>query len=147
MHISYYGKQFDIPDRLKAYAEQKLAVLEKLLPDVLELRLNIQLSHHHRKGEVYEIRLLAHSGGERFNVETKASDPYSGVDELVEKLERNIQHEQGKRRTARRRLQRLLSPRNMFAVSRRHVSRLTGHSRRAFGKVFRRRRRSGKDTF
>lgn len=145
MHISYYGKQYAIPDRFKAYAEQKLAGLERLVPELLEFRLNITLDHHHRKGEIYTVHAIARGGTTRLNAMVTAADPYSGVDLLIEKLENQITHERGKQRNTRRRFARLLSPRNMYAVSRKQISRLGGHSRRAFGRVFRRKNQSGDD--
>lgn len=145
MHLSFYGKQYDIPERLKAYAEQKFSVLEKLVPGIQELRLNIALDHHHRKGEIFTVHALSRGSHERLNANVVAEDPYAGIDLLVEKLENQLTHEQGKRRSVHRRFRRYASPRNMFAVSRRGVSRLGGHSRRIFGRVFRRRNREDED--
>lgn len=140
MHLSFYGKQYDIPAQVKQYAEQKLSVIEKFLPDVQEIRVNISLGHHHRKGEVFTVSVHLTRARERMNARAESQDPYAGLDFIVEKLERQIAHERGKRRTVRLRFRRYLSPRNMFAVSRKNLSRLRGSSRRLFGKTFRWRR-------
>ncbi|MFA6512108.1 MAG: ribosome-associated translation inhibitor RaiA [Patescibacteria group bacterium] len=145
MHLSFYGKKYDIPDQLKAYAEQKLSVLEKLVPDLQDVRLNITRDQHHTKGEVFSVNALSRGSREHLNAHVIAEDPYTGVDMLMSKLENQLEHEQGKRRSVRRRFKRILSPRNMYATSRRGLTRFGGGSRRIFGRVFRRRGREDEE--
>ena len=82
------GKNFEVPDRVRAYAERKLGRLERILDDRTDALVELSVEQH-RSGEdshIVEVTLVI--DGRPLRTHAAAVSHRAGVDEVVDKLER-----------------------------------------------------------
>lgn len=84
------GKNYDVPDRVRRYAERKFGRLERMLDDRTDAIVELSVEHHRSAADshIVEAQLVIDGGP----VRGRASGPTheAGVDELVDKLERRV---------------------------------------------------------
>ena len=100
MQIQIHAKNVDVGQRLHEYAEKKLARLEKYLPNIS--RIDLELGQERRRqgpdASVAQVT-LRHSRGMILRAEDKSqTDLYAAVDMVLDKLNRQIGRYNGKRR-------------------------------------------------
>lgn len=91
MQITVKGKQIDLTDSLKNYANEKMGKMSRYFDHMIsaEVCLSIERNWH-----VAEITVF----GEGFDMrgEEKSTDMYNSIDRVVEKLERQLKKQKGK---------------------------------------------------
>jgi putative sigma-54 modulation protein len=97
MNISITFRHMEPSDAIKAYAEDKVAKLQKFLrrPMTAKVTLALQKLHH-----VAETRIS--SGGERLEATEASEDIYASIDKVVSKLERQIRGTKGAQQAKKR---------------------------------------------
>jgi putative sigma-54 modulation protein len=100
MEIQIHARNLTVNDRLHNYVEKKLNRLDRYLPHISEVRLD--LAHEHRKkgGDRSIAQLtLRNSRGTILRAEDKSqTDIFASVDVVVDKMYRQISRYKGKRR-------------------------------------------------
>jgi len=91
MQISFTGKQFEVTDALRSYAERKLRKFEKQLRKVTAAHVvqSTERSWHN-------VDITVSADGKVFRGEGRSDNMYSSIDVAVAKLETQIQHRKGK---------------------------------------------------
>ena len=91
MRIDVVGRQFEITDAIRQYAEQKAGKLTKYYDGVQAIIVTIkQVSKHHNTSE-YDVELqLDVEKHKDFVSHATGVDPYAGIDLVCEKGERQL---------------------------------------------------------
>jgi ribosome hibernation promoting factor len=103
MRLQVKGKNLEISDSIRSYAEQKLRKLDKQLPDLVqvEVELSEEKNPSIRESQVAEATVF--TKGHPLRARAATSDMRASIDGLTDKLVRVIKDYQDKRRTEPRR--------------------------------------------
>lgn len=93
MNIIITGRHFDLTENLKNYAEEKIEKFKKYLNNgITEATITLSVEKYRHKAEV-----LLKVNGMMIQAESITGEMYSSIDEVVEKLERQLKKYKGKR--------------------------------------------------
>jgi putative sigma-54 modulation protein len=103
MRLQIKGKNLEVSDTIRAYAEQKLRKLDKQLGDPVqvELELSCEKNPSIRASQVAEATVF--TKGHSIRVRHATTDIRASIDALVDKLLREVKEYQEKRRREPRR--------------------------------------------
>lgn len=85
MNIIVTGRQIEITPALKSYAEKKIKKIKRYLSNITEATVTINIEKYRHKVEV-----LLKVNGVLIQAEGITGDLYASIDEVVDKLERQI---------------------------------------------------------
>jgi len=91
MQISFTGKQSEVTDALRRYAERKLQKFEKQLRSVTSAHVV-----HSVERKRHEVDITITADGAVFRGEGRSDNDYNSIDIAVAKLETQIKHRKGK---------------------------------------------------
>ena len=101
MQFQVKGRNLEVSDAIRSYAEQKLAKLERQLNDPrVELELAVERNPSIAANHVAEATIWTH--GPVLRAREASSDMRASIDQLVEKLERQVTRYRTQGRTRRR---------------------------------------------
>ncbi len=103
MRLQVKGKNVEVSDTLKAYAEEKLGKLDKHLNDSAQLEVELSEERNPSIAESQIAEGTIWTKGPVLRARESSSDMRASIDLLVEKLERQAQRYREKRRTSGRR--------------------------------------------
>lgn len=92
MRITITGKHMELTDSLKAYAEKKMNKLEKYFSHIQEVQIRQSVVRQWHVAEV-----MVQGDGILLRGEERSADMYASIDQVFEKLERQLQKFKGKR--------------------------------------------------
>ncbi len=100
MQIQIHARNLSVNDRIQDYVEKKLSRLDKYLPHISEVRVELAQEHLRRGGERAIAQLTVRNGhGVILRAEDKKqTDIFAAVDMAVDKMYRQISRYKGKRR-------------------------------------------------
>jgi putative sigma-54 modulation protein len=85
MNIIVHAKQMELTDNLKEYAEEKIGRFTKYLNNISNTTVTLSVEKYRHKAEV-----LMKANGSLMQAESITDEMYSSIDEVVEKLERQV---------------------------------------------------------
>ncbi|MEN6520692.1 MAG: ribosome-associated translation inhibitor RaiA [Armatimonadota bacterium] len=91
MLVTVKGKNVEVTDALKRYAEKKVQKLEKYFKDIKEAQITQSVQ---RNWHIVEVQL--EGDGVLIRGEERSDDMYASIDLVVEKLERRVKKFKGK---------------------------------------------------
>jgi putative sigma-54 modulation protein len=100
MQIQLHAKNMEVTQKLKDYAERKLNRLDRYLPNISRIELELAQEHHRQGGDRAVVQLtVRHSRGTILRAEDKSqNDPFAAIDVTLDKMLRQISRYKGKRR-------------------------------------------------
>jgi len=103
MRLQVKGKNLEISDSIRSYAEQKLHKLDRQLGELVqvELELAVEKNPSIRENQVAEATVF--TKGHPLRVRSASKDMRASIDGLTEKLLREVKEYQDKRRQEPRR--------------------------------------------
>jgi ribosome hibernation promoting factor len=103
MRLQVKGKNLEISDSIRSYAEQKLQKLDKQLSDLVqvELELTVERNPAIRDNQVAEATVF--TKGHPLRVKAASTDMRASIDDLTGKLLREVKEYREKRRNEPRR--------------------------------------------
>jgi putative sigma-54 modulation protein len=103
MRLQVKGKNLEISDSIRTYAEQKLQKLDKQLGDLVqvELELAVEKNPSIRDNQVAEATVF--TKGHSLRVRAASTDMRASIDDLTTKLMREVKEYREKRRNEPRR--------------------------------------------
>jgi putative sigma-54 modulation protein len=102
MQFHVKGRNLEVSDSLKSYAQEKLAKLERQLPDPrIELELAVEKNPSIAANQVAEATIW--TSGPVLRAKEASSDMRGSIDQLVDKLERQVTRYRTRTRSRRRR--------------------------------------------
>jgi putative sigma-54 modulation protein len=99
MDIVIRGRNVDVTPRLQSYIERKVERLDRYMPNVIEVQVEVAEQKSNRMGirQVAQIT-LRNSRGSILRAEERTTDVYAAIDAVVDKMYRQIERYKGKRR-------------------------------------------------
>lgn len=91
MNIVVNGRNVEVTPALKSYAEDKISKFERYLSNITEAVVTLSIQKYRHKAEV-----LIKANGNLIQAEGVTEELYSAIDEVAEKLERQIKKLKGK---------------------------------------------------
>jgi putative sigma-54 modulation protein len=91
MNIIITGRHLDLTDNLKQYAEGKIKKFRKYLTNITEASIILSVEKYRHKAEV-----LLRVNGVNIQAESVTGEMYSSIDDVVEKLERQVKKHRDK---------------------------------------------------
>ncbi|MFA5353674.1 MAG: ribosome-associated translation inhibitor RaiA [Thermodesulfovibrionales bacterium] len=85
MNIIVNGRHLEITPALKSYAEEKIGRFDKYLSNITEAVVTLSVEKYRHKAEV-----LLKVNGSMIQAEEVTGEVYSAIDEVVEKLEKQV---------------------------------------------------------
>jgi len=82
------GKNIDVPDHIRRYAERKLARLERILDDRSDALVELSIEQHRSAAVSHIVEVTLVIDGRTLRTHAAAETHRAGVDEVVDKLER-----------------------------------------------------------
>lgn len=82
------GKNLDVPDNVRTYAERKLSRLERLLDDRSEALVELSIERHRSLADSHIVEVTLVIDGHTLRSRAAAQNHRAGVDEVVDKVER-----------------------------------------------------------
>jgi putative sigma-54 modulation protein len=103
MRLQVKGRNLEISDSIRSYAEQKLRKLDKQLPDLVqvELELTTEKNPSIRDNQVAEVTVF--TKGHSLRVRAATKDMRASIDGVTEKALREVKEYRDKRRHEPRR--------------------------------------------
>jgi putative sigma-54 modulation protein len=96
------GKNIEVPDRVRAYAERKLQRLERILDDRTDALVELSIEQHRNASDSHIVEVTLVIDGRPLRTHAAAVNHQAGVDEVVDKLERRaVDHREKPRIRAR----------------------------------------------
>ena len=96
------GKNIDVPDTVRAYAERKLARLERILDDRSDALVELSVEQHRSADDSHIVEVTLVIDGRTLRTHAAAVSHRAGVDEVVDKLERRaVDHREKPRHRSR----------------------------------------------
>jgi putative sigma-54 modulation protein len=105
LRLQVKGRNLDVSDSIRSYAEQKLSKLNRHLADTtrVELELAVEKNPSISANQVAEVTVW--TKGPTIRAREASTDMRASIDQLTEKLVRQVKHYRDKRVTARHRAQ------------------------------------------
>lgn len=85
MNIIVNGRHLDITSALKSYSVEKMGKFEKFIPNISEAVVTLSVEKYRHKAEV-----LLKVNGYMIQAESVTGEIYSSIDEVVDKLEKQV---------------------------------------------------------
>lgn len=105
MQLVIKGRNMEVNDRLREYVEKKIGKMQKFLPDVQEIRVELAEEKSRKTSEREVVQVTMRSNGTLLRAEERNSDIYAAIDAVSDKLHGQINRFKGKRRRKMERAQ------------------------------------------
>lgn len=103
MDILIHSRSVDVTDRVRNYVERKTSRLDRYMPALSEIRVDLTEESTRSAGERFIAQItIRDERGTILRAEERTSDMFASVDAVVDKLYRQINRYRGKRRRNRR---------------------------------------------
>jgi putative sigma-54 modulation protein len=91
MKISIYGKNIDLNDKIKEYAEEKIGKLEKYNDRILEARVELDEDKSQQSGMKYRAEVTMLLPKDSFRAQETTTDLFAAIDLVVPKLKKQME--------------------------------------------------------
>ena len=95
------GKNIDVPDRTRTYAERKMARLERFLDDRSDAIVELSVEKHRNAADSRIVEVTLVIDGETLRSRAAGPTHEAGIDEVVDKIERRAVDHREKPRSTR----------------------------------------------
>jgi ribosomal subunit interface protein len=102
MDLTYTGRGLQVTDEMREAAAHKLGRLERLEPRATRLDLKIVNENHPAPDALKRIEASLYTPRKTFRAKAEASDVPTALDDVVERLERQLRDHHGKKRSSHR---------------------------------------------
>lgn len=92
MHIVVKGKNVDVTDALRNHAEKRIAKISKYFDRIISTDVTLSTE---RNWHIVEVT-LHDNNGHVLRGEERTNDMYSSIDQVIDKLERQVKRQKGK---------------------------------------------------
>jgi len=103
MELTFTGRGLAVTDDIRRTAEHKLAPLARIEPRVTAIDVELINENHPKPGGMKRVEAALRIPRKTFRAQAEAYDVPSAIDQVVEKLERQLRDHHGKKRGAKKR--------------------------------------------
>src|SRR5918996_2168558 len=97
MQVTVKGKNTAVPEKLRARAERKLTKLERLDARILAMDVEFSEERNPRVADPHRVEVTLTTKSGLLRAHANATDPASAVDQVVDRLERQVKKLKGRR--------------------------------------------------
>jgi putative sigma-54 modulation protein len=97
MQVTVKGKNTDVPDKLRALAERKLAKVQRFDARILSMDVEFSEERNPRVADAHRVEVTLTTKHRLVRARASASDPAAAVDQVIERLKRQITKLKGRR--------------------------------------------------
>jgi len=97
VQIVLKGKNIEITDDLREYIEKRAGKLDRYLPDLSEVRVDLSVQNTRSSQDRHVAQLTVRSNGAILRAEERAEEMSEAIDAVMEKMHRQIARHKGKR--------------------------------------------------
>lgn len=90
MQLVVKGKNMEISDRLRKFVEDKVARLERVLPEMAEAEVELSAAKTKSANSRYAVQITLKVNGALIRGEQSAADTYTAMDAVLDKIDRQI---------------------------------------------------------
>ena len=90
MKIIISGKRLKITDAIRSYTEEKINKISKYTDAITEVDVVLAVEQKKSEGEIHKADGLVYASGTKIKIEARNSDLYAAIDELSDRLERQV---------------------------------------------------------
>jgi putative sigma-54 modulation protein len=90
MQVTVKGRNTDVPEKLRAHAQQKLTKVERFDDRILAMDVEFSEERNPRVAEPHKVEVTVTTKSRLVRAEARAADPAAAVDQVVGRLERQI---------------------------------------------------------
>jgi putative sigma-54 modulation protein len=101
MRLQVKGKNHEVSDTIRRYAEEKMQKLDRQLHELAEVELELHVEKNPSIADNQVAEATVRTKGPTLRVTEASSDMKASIDQLTEKLLRQIDHARGKQRRDR----------------------------------------------
>jgi putative sigma-54 modulation protein len=102
MQLHVKGKNLEVSDSIRSYAERKLGKLDRQLSSLAEVEVELAVERNPSIAENQVAEATVRLKGHTLRAREASTDMKASIDELVENLVRQIREEREKRRSRRK---------------------------------------------
>jgi len=97
MQLNITGKNLEITDSLRAYAEKKAGRLERYLPNITDARMELSVENTRSAKDRQIAQMTLRTKQAILRAEEASADMFTSIDAVLEKMQRQIDRYKGKR--------------------------------------------------
>ena len=97
MQVTVKGRNTEVPEKLRAHAEQKLAKVKRFDDRILAMDVEFSEERNPRVAEAHKVEVTVTTKSRLVRAQASAADPAAAVDQVVDRLERQIKKLKGQR--------------------------------------------------
>ena len=97
MQVTVKGKNTGVPEKLRARAERKLAKLQRFDDRILAMDVEFSEERNPRVADPHRVEVTLTTRSGLVRAHANASDPAAAVDQVVDRLERQVKKRKGRR--------------------------------------------------
>jgi putative sigma-54 modulation protein len=98
MRLQVKGKNHEVSDTIRRYAEEKMQKLDRQLHELAEVELELRVEKNPSIADNQVAEATVRTKGPTLRVTEASTDMKASIDQLTEKLTRQIEHARGKQR-------------------------------------------------
>jgi putative sigma-54 modulation protein len=99
MDVVIHSRNLDVTPRIQSYIEKKIERLDRYMPNISEVRVDVGEERSNRMGNRMVAQItLRHVRGTILRAEERSNDIFAAVDVVIDKMYRQIERYKGKRR-------------------------------------------------
>jgi putative sigma-54 modulation protein len=98
MQVIIQGRNVEVTDRLREYVESKVERLDRYLPAITEARMELSTEQTRSAEDRQVAQLTLHIKGVLLRSEERSADMFTSVDNVMDKIKRQIDRYKSKRR-------------------------------------------------
>ncbi len=96
MQITIKTKNMEMTERLKTYIERKVNRLDRFLPGLDEVRVELAVQPTKSAGDSQVVQVTLRNNGTILRAEERSSDMQTAIDTVLDKMQRQLDHYKGK---------------------------------------------------
>jgi putative sigma-54 modulation protein len=97
MQVTVKGKNVDVPQKLRAHAEHKLAKVQRFDDRILAMDVEFSEERNPRVADAYTVEVTVTTKSRLVRAHASAADPATAVDQVIDRLQRQIKKLKGRR--------------------------------------------------
>jgi ribosomal subunit interface protein len=97
MQVTVKGKNTTVPEKIRARAEHKLAKLQRFDDRILAMDVEFSEERNPRVAEAHRVEVIVTTRSGLVRAHANATDPAAAVDQVVDRLERQVKKRKGRR--------------------------------------------------
>ncbi|HZD72200.1 MAG TPA: ribosome-associated translation inhibitor RaiA [Actinomycetes bacterium] len=97
MQVTVKGRNTEVPEKLRRHAQQKLAKVRRFDDRILAMDVEFSEERNPRVAEAHRVEVTVTTKARLVRAQASAADPAAAVDQVIDRLERQIKKLKGRR--------------------------------------------------